>query len=132
MSHPSSRTSSSLQDHNTYTFFFPLEYPTNTHLKDFTSSLLVLTLVLCTKHTHPNFFGGTLNEVVPVNISIDVLKFTTLNDILLIRYVTVCAASPHRYLGTLMAKRRHLVTSRMCMFFLSATPLCSGVLTYVV
>ena len=56
-----------------------------------------------------------------------VWNYKTLEGILFIKYATVKTTSPHKYIGTLVAKSNARATSNRCLFFLSATPLYWGV-----
>ena len=84
---------------------------------------------MCTKTEQPN----TLGEIVDISLVVGknslrtsqgVLNFRTREGILLMRYVAIKMASPHRYLGTYEVNMRDLATSNRCLFFLSAMLFC--------
>jgi hypothetical protein len=121
MSHPSSQASSSSRGHNTYTLFSTRIPNKHTFVRLCIKFTGTQTSVVH-KTTHLNFLGGTLNEVVPVSISIGVLKSTALNDML----PPPISILEHSW------QREYTLSPQECLFFLSATPFCSSKFMHVV
>ena len=100
---------------------------------------LVLSVVFLwrwTYATHPNTRGGSIKiegivECVESACS-GVLNPNALESIRLIRWTTVVTVSVQNWLGAWAPMRRAQVVSRTCLFFLSATPFCWGVLGHEV
>ena len=91
-----------------------------------------LQMVYCTlQNTHPNTFKGRVPELSPHNSHGD-FHCNTLDGILLINAATVKIVCPHSCFVTFIEIIMFLVTSRRCLFFLSATPFFAGVYGHVV
>src|ERR1035438_2952326 len=103
--------------------FWVTEYPTKTHLTALGSNFPTLGLLSRTKQIHPKVLKGGISPFLPCHTSNGDCHSNTREGILLISWVAVLTACPHKYFGTFMVNIILLATSRRCLLFRFCYPI---------